>query len=538
MPDIIRTTIGYLAAQKIKIDKNEFAFQCKSHPDYPSLLAVSDTLKFFRINNGALVVNSSEIELLPDAFIAKLKIEKSNPFFLVVKKNKLYTIKNKESNIVKVLSLEELKSIWQDMVFLVENEKQIEDTSSNNAPSYFLNFIFGSLFVYIFYTSHSNIWDLIFMVFPIIGMILSVGAFKFVLNSESEFLSKLCNLTGTSDLSEQNSNSSCNTVIRSSKWKIFEKLNFTDLSITFFSSQIMGLFFMSLYNLQAQYFSIQFSLILLSTPMIIISLYYQKFIIKSWCSICIAIILTLITEMLFLTIFNGFSLLNINFDGLAIYGLIHISILLIWSQIKKLLLAKNDLEKQEITSNRLKRNYSLFRSALTDAKRIKVPYNPICSSNLDDTLNLDILINPYCRYCKEPTKMLEKLIADYGDRIKVSYYHNIDLDTTSISNMQKLVKNLLNLRLTNKHITFSNALIDWFENKDENSWFPKYAKEFDETVVNSILESQRIWCKENKLGLTPTLFINGYQYPNIYEIKDLPYYINELLDDNSLKNDF
>ncbi|WP_086476616.1 hypothetical protein [Arenibacter amylolyticus] len=115
MPDIIQTTIGYLATQKIKIDKNEFAFLCKSHPDYPSLLAVSDTLKFFRINNGVLFVSSPEIELLPNVFIAKLNTERPNPFSQIVKKNKLYNIKNKDSNNDRTISLEGLTSIWQDV---------------------------------------------------------------------------------------------------------------------------------------------------------------------------------------------------------------------------------------------------------------------------------------------------------------------------------------------------------------------------------------------------------------------------------------
>ena len=62
----------YLEKEKIAIDKKEFEFQIQSHPDYPSLLSIADTLSFFNINNGVMRLDSSEIELLPELFIVFL----------------------------------------------------------------------------------------------------------------------------------------------------------------------------------------------------------------------------------------------------------------------------------------------------------------------------------------------------------------------------------------------------------------------------------------------------------------------------------
>jgi len=68
----------YLKSQKIKIDEGEFLFQMQSHPDYPSLLSISDTLHFFNINNGTFRIDSSEIHLLPKRFVVTLKEEIQN----------------------------------------------------------------------------------------------------------------------------------------------------------------------------------------------------------------------------------------------------------------------------------------------------------------------------------------------------------------------------------------------------------------------------------------------------------------------------
>lgn len=65
----------YLEKEEIKIDQSEFLFQLQSHPDYPSLLSISDTLSFFSIENGALNIAVSEISFLPNRFIALLNTQ-------------------------------------------------------------------------------------------------------------------------------------------------------------------------------------------------------------------------------------------------------------------------------------------------------------------------------------------------------------------------------------------------------------------------------------------------------------------------------
>ena len=81
----------YLEKENITIDKNEFEIQIQSHPDYPSLLTISDTLSFFNIDNGAMRIDVSEIVLLPDCFIALLSEEVKEPqMYFIEKKGNSY----------------------------------------------------------------------------------------------------------------------------------------------------------------------------------------------------------------------------------------------------------------------------------------------------------------------------------------------------------------------------------------------------------------------------------------------------------------
>ncbi len=111
---------NYLKSESIVYDKEEFLFQIQSHPDYPSLLAVSDTLHFFKINHIVAKVGIDKINLLPSCFVALLKeknLEDEHLYFIQRKKDG-YLI-NKEKAFSKI-DEKKLESRWSDLVLLLE----------------------------------------------------------------------------------------------------------------------------------------------------------------------------------------------------------------------------------------------------------------------------------------------------------------------------------------------------------------------------------------------------------------------------------
>ena len=59
----------YLHKEKINIDKKEFEFQIKFHPDYPSFLTLVDTLSFLNIYNLSIDFLKNIILALIDPFV-------------------------------------------------------------------------------------------------------------------------------------------------------------------------------------------------------------------------------------------------------------------------------------------------------------------------------------------------------------------------------------------------------------------------------------------------------------------------------------
>lgn len=118
----LKSIIAYAESEGVEINFEEFEFQAQNHPDYPSLLAITDTLSFFNIDNGVITVGISEIELLPDRFVALLDTKKSQPclHFVEKKGDDYFCFKDK---IPMVLSIQDLVSRWKHTVLLVEKSE-------------------------------------------------------------------------------------------------------------------------------------------------------------------------------------------------------------------------------------------------------------------------------------------------------------------------------------------------------------------------------------------------------------------------------
>lgn len=80
----------YLKKQNISINKKEFFFQIQTHPDYPSLLAIIDTLNFFDISSKAFKITLEEYDYLPNYFVTFLDLGEGMELFLIEKNHDKY----------------------------------------------------------------------------------------------------------------------------------------------------------------------------------------------------------------------------------------------------------------------------------------------------------------------------------------------------------------------------------------------------------------------------------------------------------------
>lgn len=515
----------YLKKQNVFISEKEFTIQYESHPEYPSLLAVSDTLNFFNVTNGALHVNSDQIDLLPTVFITKLDDADENSLAVVEAQtsNQSYTIyTNSRKNSV---SRNTLLKKWKGMVFLVEDTLE--------KPPHFEKFTFHYListccfvsFLFLLKQYALNIQQLFFIIFPILGSILSIFALKKLFNINGNLAAAFCGTTETRN---------CNEVVDSSAWKLFEKISFSDLSIVFFSFQIVTFCVAAITNTINFFLQTQLILLIISIPIVLLSLYYQKFIIKKWCSICISIIGIFLLEFVYVINFSGvhFSL-EANLLQYNLYVFTFLFLLISWHYLKDKLSTINNLQGNIIQANRFKRNYQVFKNTLISNPKFALPQTSLIFSK-GTKVTIDFITSPYCGFCKAPTEMLSGFLKKHAEHISVKFIYNVNLETRSDTSKQFL-KTLVYIQQKLGNEAFFNALEYWYEVNNHEKWLKKYQQDFDSETITEMLQTQRSWCVSNEFTFTPCVFVNRYAYPKMYPISDITYFIEELIDDKTIK---
>jgi hypothetical protein len=121
-PENFNCLFRYLEAEQIYINKADFRFQIQSHPQYPHLISIADTLSFFSINNSVQSIEAGQIEQLPDHFSALLEMENSQPqLYFVKRKGDAYICDGEKGKIR--LPKQELALKWKKAILLAEKPK-------------------------------------------------------------------------------------------------------------------------------------------------------------------------------------------------------------------------------------------------------------------------------------------------------------------------------------------------------------------------------------------------------------------------------
>lgn len=517
----------YLDKEGISINKAEFEYQIQSHPDYPSFLAVSDTLTFFTIANGVLSVGIDEIELLPDCFAVLLEIEKGQPqFFFIEKKGSSYFYSHNKTSMT--LSAQELERFWKNTVLLIE--KSDTDTDSpvmNGKMSWLLPVLSVLLLLGLLFQLKGGLTAKLFLVLPVAGTFFSFVALKDLFSYKSVLLNSFCNLTSTE---------SCENVVGSTKWKIFETVSFSDLSLLFFGYQFIGLLLSLFMENTETYFETQKLLLSVALPVLFTSLYYQKFVEKMWCPVCLSIIAVILLELGYVSFYYKFTF-NFTVQSVLISAFIFVTVALFWFSLKKLLRQQKELKELHIADNRFKRNYEVFKNNLIASEisvNSEIQAGSIILGNRDAVLRIIVVTSPFCSFCAEVHTVIEEILSRHSGLVCFDVRFNFN-EANSDAKSQRVHEKLLAIYYNYGQEAFRNALHDWFADfdaKDEKILDrPGMITHYD-INIQEILKEQFLWNQANDLAYTPSMFINGYIFPKHYERKDLMYFIIDLSEDD------
>ncbi|GEN75433.1 vitamin K epoxide reductase family protein [Chryseobacterium hagamense] len=503
------TLLKYLNHNKINIDSEEFKLQLQGHPDFPTLLSYSDTMKFFNIENTSYHVTNDEINLLPEKFIAL-----SNGEFRF--------IDNKKNN--------SFFSDWDNIVLIVNN---IEEKVKNKLSFPLLEIFSIIFFVFIFLLFKVDSTNLslktIFFSTSIIGLTLGFEAYKKTHGKGTIIPIGVCQ--------SKVLKTDCDFVFNAKRWNILKYIDLSEVSIAFFATQIFCFLIASLLKQTEVFFYIYKIGLLFFIPIACLSIYYQLFIVKKLCPICLVIISCVAIQLA--TLYTLFSFKNFNSIAILFYFLAFTSTLIGLYYLKSKFTVFQKLKDENTNYIKFRKNFTFFKNNLSIQKELinKDFSNAFKYGSRDSYINLTLVTNPYCKHCKLFYPYFMKIINHLSEKISINILLDVDFEKQPKEINQAYIELAQIYNNAENKSEFLNALNEWYilhnaTNKKEN-WYEKYSKYFqNEDKAISILKDQRTWLNENEIYYTPSIFINNFEYPTEYERSDIEYFVSEIIDNN------
>lgn len=402
--NFLHTFTLFLKQLHVPVTKSSALEYLETHPDEGSMLAYSDALNYFKIENAAVRITPQDLISLPTPFIAFSQINGGT--FSVVKNLSDSSIEWFDTQKGWVNSkLEEFTNTWSGVVLLAETDEQSgEKNYTHKRRQEILSNIripiaIGLLvLVFLFFVLQAPVASLAvyaLLALKAAGMVISTLLFIKSIDNANSLVNKLCNA---------GSKISCQSILDSPAAKITPWFSWSDAGFIYFFGSFLGLL-LSLY--QQSYLNTYLTVQLIFSGFALIfstySLYYQGMKAKMWCTFCIAVVFIFILEnlTLYLIFQTKWQVEGNYFINQIIIGItIPIVFLLIFKNLYYQ--SYNSIyTKKELT--KIFSQEKLINSYLNNSEILKLDTDQdffIQFGNLNARHQITLILNPFCHPCK------------------------------------------------------------------------------------------------------------------------------------------
>lgn len=532
----VTATIKFLESLNVNIKSSSIDEVLQSHPDWPSLLCISDSLKKWNIPNAAGNIPLERIDEIPTPFMALMR-RKQVPLTIVTKVTPTHVEQYTERfNKKETVNREDFFKFWKGVYLIAEPtessgintdvsvDRKIKTFFNNGKALFVLIVALIAFQCYIFFTSSpmnillgTEVTSVIIQFsFTLIGFLISLLLLWYEIDKNNILLQKVC--TGIAK-------GNCSAILSSRGSRIFNWLNWSEVGFTFFASSFLFLIFSK--NVK-DVMSTLFMANIFASPYILYSIYYQWKIAKQWCVLCLgiqAVIFGLLLNALFyLNTFSLYTTWELMTQALTLL----ISVALFWFSIKPFLLKIQTGKNARMENRRVKYNSEVFDSLLKKQRRIEEPDKSlgIELGNSNAVNKIVKVCNPYCNPCSVAHQKIEQLLKT-GLNLSIRVIYTAPNNEENL--MYNPVRHFLALANENNRGLLKEALDAWHEMEEKD--YEVFARKFPYNEKfgdqGNKIEAMRNWCQKIEIDYTPTIFLNGYQIPDLYDVGEIEYFLLE-----------
>lgn len=491
------------------------------HPDYPSLMAVSDCLTEWCIANEARKIPKESYKDYEMPFIAQL-MPNGGSFILVNGINHGQVNYSDEKHLNGSMPEDEFLKKWSGNVLRAEadedsaessykSNRMLEIFNAAQLPVLALTVLAGGVLSVNFQSLTLNYG--LMLLLKLTGIIISILLLAHSINANNPLVQNLCSLGNKND---------CNAILKSNAAKITSWLSWSEVGFFYFT----GSFLCLLFNPYSAIFIGWLSLSALPYTFYSIAYQYKH---KNWCVLCCAVQVLLVIENLTALSFGlwSFSIknsqLSILLPSVLIFFLLPV---IIWSLLKPLLLKNTQFKSLTQQLKKFKYNSELFNQALVNQPRYAIHDDlmPVVLGNPKAETVITMVSNPFCGPCGNAHQTLDDWLKTRDDLQLKIIFTTADHDDDEKT---KVARHIGALSRLNDITVVEQALYDWYtqSSRKYEQWAQKYPVNLN-NEISTVTKKQKDWCEMAEISFTPTILVNGYKLPEPYRLEDVKYLIN------------
>jgi uncharacterized membrane protein len=498
----------------IKLTQTSLKNALLQHNDFPTFASFGDVLDEFNIPNLSTRLSAENLSEIPLPALAHLE-ENDGDNFVIIKSVADNQIEWQQERKIVQENITEFTKKWEGITLLIEPDltsgeanfltmRRKEVINNLRTPFIITGILLclGGVLLSIFerFSLAENWQYSALLLTKILGVVSSVLLVWYSIDGSNPLLENICHL---------NKKTNCENILNSKAARIFGWLSWSEIGLFYFS----GGFSLLLLNPD---FSLWYlgGFTLLALPYTFWSVYYQAFVAKEWCPLCLSVQVLLWAEagIFFSTTHAEFNLQNLPFRSLIIAFL---PMPILWAFVKNPLLKSYQSELYKNQFQKLKFSPDFIENLMSkeiylpiidvDMKVIKMG-NPLAENKLT------LVINPVCGGCKRTFGMVDKLIENQENiNCEVILVASADPESESSRVTQKIFNEPSNEFML-------KALRAWFaEDKViKNSILAHYPAE-----INTIAQ-HRQWYDKTGFSSVPLVFMNNTEIPSLYSPDEYP----------------
>lgn len=526
MANCLQSVKKILELLKVPFTKDYLQDAVFSHPYFPSLLTVSDTLDKYNLSQMPIKIGEEKLGQVPLPCIVQVSGPGMDLFYTLTKLSENEVVYFDENGNRTSTGRENFLSRWAGVALLVEKnedsaEPGIEERlmkkrlktmlftvlSIAAALWLVLDLFFGEV------ASLNEDLPLItttgYLLLKATGMVVSLMLLWHEIDKNNPTIQKFC--TG-------GVNTDCNAVLDSPAFKFAGgAISLSSLGFSYFFA---GFLLLLSGSFSTSVLTLLGLLSMMDLPIVIWSFYYQAFRVKKWCRFCLLVQGILLLEVLTVLI-GQFYTGEMVVENVLAFITFFLAAILGWMYLKPMLVSKDDLYLYKRSLGKFKNNPDVFERLLSQSRKISTKTDGlgiIFKSGFPRYRVLKIC-NPYCGPCAKAHPVLEKLYERGSIDLQIIFHTNADQDDLRT----KTVSHFLAIDGKGDVDVTRKVLDSWYGagKKDYDAFARQFQMDGELAQQGEKLQAMKTWCESERITRTPTIFINGYELPEDYTVEDL-----------------